>query len=88
MSGKDQAYVMEVRKQAKAILDGITWLKNQGQTVWHAEDYGNTLATGEGFNEGITAAEVGAVVFAVTDALDSTLDANGAGLKGNLARII
>ncbi len=54
------------------IWDGINALRSL-QPEWNALDYGTTLEDGVGANEGVTADEVGAVVFATTDAFIALL---------------
>ncbi len=79
-----ETYIMNVRIQARAVLNGIIELKAM-QTQWNALDYGNTLPDGDGSNAGITADQVGAVVFATADAFETLL---GNGHATNLASIL
>jgi len=81
---RQQEYIGIVRGLAKQIFEGINGLKTL-QAEWNALDYLNTLPDGIEQNTGITAAEVGAVVFATADALEATL---AAGHATNLARLL
>jgi hypothetical protein len=73
----EQDYITAVRAANRAVWEGINALK-AAQRRWNALDYGNTLDDGEGDNAGILAADVGAVVFATTEALIAVLDAGSA----------
>lgn len=68
-------FISSARAANRAIWDGLNTLKTL-QREWNALDYGTTLEDGdpEGDNAGITAAEVGAVVFATADAIETLLD--------------
>ena len=84
MSVRHQNYITEARQAAKKVWDGISELQSlQGE--WNALDYGTTLADGVDQNDGYTGSEVGAAVFATSDALE-TLMANGHGT--NLASLL
>lgn len=74
---REQDFITEAREHNRAIWNGINSLKAL-QREWNALDYGTTLDDGTGDNTGITAASVGAVVFATTDALITVLDAGSA----------
>lgn len=73
MANRHTDYISAVREANRQVWDGINTLKAL-QREWQALDYGNTLPDGEGGNEGYTSAEIGAVVFATTDALSALLD--------------
>lgn len=74
---REQDFITEAREHNRAVWNGINALKAL-QREWNALDYGTTLDNGTGDNTGITAASVGAVVFATTDALIAVLDAGSA----------
>jgi hypothetical protein len=80
----------EVMAATKAIWDGIHRLKGPLQAEWNAGDYGNVLPDGsdlQGAGDefvGITADEVGAVVFASADALKTALDT----VAGNMQKLL
>lgn len=74
---REQDYISEVRALNRQVWDGINGLKAL-QREWNALDYGTTLDNGEGDNTGISGADVGAVVFATTDAFITVLDAGSA----------
>lgn len=77
MASREQDFITLARQYSRQVWDGINSLKAM-QREWNALDYGTTLEDGEGDNDGITGAEVGAVVFATTDALIAVLDAGSA----------
>lgn len=77
-------YINETRAHTRAIWEATLALKAL-QTEHNALDYGNTLEDGTGENEGITADEVGAVVFATTDAIITVFNAGNA---TNLAKLL
>lgn len=68
MANRQSDYITEARQHARDLWDAVNALKAL-QLEWNALDYGNTLADGDGANAGYTAAEVGSVVFATTDAI-------------------
>lgn len=72
---RDESYYANVRQKANEFWNSLQALKAL-QPQWNALDYGNTLAAGEGVNDGISAAQLGAVVFDTADAV-SNLMANG-----------
>ena len=86
---READYVEAVIAANKAIWDGIHTL-GALQDEWNALDYGNTLDDYQGY----TAAEVGAVVFAVADAFvavrDGTLDSEDlpGAQAGNMAALL
>lgn len=81
---REQDYYDEVRAANRDIWNGVLKLKSL-QPEWNANDYGNTLADGEGGNDGLTQAQIGAVVFAAADALEDVLQT---GIGGNMAAIL
>lgn len=84
MSSRHQDYITQVRAVNKQIWDGINTL-SAFQAEYNALDYGNTLSDGEGDNDGVTKAEVGAVVFATADAFVALL---GTGHATNMANLL
>lgn len=72
---RESDFITNARAAARKVWDGARELKAL-QPEWNAQDYGNTLGTGVGANEGITKEQVGAAVFATADAL-TTLFADG-----------
>lgn len=81
---RENDFITESRSAARAIWDGINQLKAL-QREFNALDYGTTLDVGVGENAGITAAQVGAVVFDTTTALEAVL---AAGHATNMARLL
>ena len=77
-------YISEARAANRQVWDGINALKAL-QREYNALDYGNTLPDGSGENDGITKAEVGAVVFDTANALVTLLDA---GHATNMAKLL
>ena len=77
-------YITEARAANRQVWDGINALKAL-QREYNALDYGNTLPDGSGENDGITKAEVGAVVFDTANALVTLLDA---GHATNMAKLL
>jgi hypothetical protein len=90
MADRHQDYITTVRQLNRQIWDGINELVGL-QREWNALDYAggadpeNELSDGTGDNAGVTADEVGAVVFATTDALVSLLNT---GHATNMARLL
>lgn len=80
---REQDYITEVRALNRQVWDGINKLIAK-QREWNALDYSNTLDDGAGDNEGVTAAEVGAVVFDTANAMVTVLDAGHATNMANL----
>lgn len=80
---RGQDYITEARAANKAAWDAINDLVAL-QREWNALDYGNTLEDGTGGNAGVSAAEVGAVVFATADAFVGVLAAGHATNMANL----
>jgi hypothetical protein len=81
---REQDFITVARAANRKVWEGINELKAL-QREWAALDYGTTLDNGEGENAGISGAEVGAVVFATADALETTLNA---GHATNMARLL
>lgn len=79
-----QDFISEARAKNKAIWDGINGLVAM-QREYNALDYGTTLPDGEGANEGITKAEVGAVVFDTANAMVAVL---AAGHATNMSKLL
>lgn len=77
-------FITEARQATKAIWDNLNKLKAL-QTEWNALDYGNTLEDGSGENAGILADDVGAVVFATSDAFTTLL---GQGHATNMGKLL
>ena len=77
-------YISEARAANRQVWEGINTLKSL-QREYSALDYGNTLPDGSGENDGITKAEVGAVVFDTANALVTLLDA---GHATNMAKLL
>lgn len=73
MADRQQDYITEARIAAKQLWEASNKLKAL-QQEWDSLDYGTTLVDGSGDNSGYTAVEVGAVVFATTDALFTLYD--------------
>lgn len=81
---RSQDYITEARAANKRIWDAINELVAL-QREWNALDYGNTLDDGEGSNTGVSAAEVGAVVFDTANAMVAAL---AAGHATNMAKLL
>ena len=77
-------YISEARAANRQVWDGINALKAL-QREYNALDYGNTLPHGSGENEGISKAEVGAVIFDTANALVALLDT---GHATNMAKLL
>lgn len=77
-------YISEARAANRQVWEGINTLKSL-QREYNALDYGNTLPDGSGENDGITKAEVGAVVFDTANAMVSLLDT---GHATNMAKLL
>lgn len=81
---REQDFISEARSANRAIWDGINALIAL-QREWNALDYGNTLDPGTVENEGLTAVEVGAVVFDTANAMTTLL---GQGHATNMAKLL
>ena len=77
-------YITAARAANRKVWDGINVLKAL-QREYNALDYGNTLPDGSGENEGISKAEVGAVIFDTANALVALLDT---GHATNMAKLL
>jgi len=84
MSKREQDFYTLVRQANKAIWEGINTLVAL-QSEWNALDYGNTLDSGEGENEGLTKTEIGAVVFDTASAFRA---AQATGHATNMAKLL
>ncbi len=73
-------FVTEVRADAAVLLSTYLSLKGK-QLEWNALDYGNTLPN----TQGLTAADIGAVVFAAMDAFETVLNT---GVATNIAKVL
>lgn len=81
---REQDFYTLARQRSKAVWDAINDLVAL-QREWNAMDYGNTLEPGAGANEGLVAADVGAVVFDTANAMVAVLNA---GHATNMARLL
>jgi hypothetical protein len=80
-----QKFYSEARQATAQLLEAhqkLLALQNQ----WHALDYGNNLEPGDGIHHGLVANDVGAVVHATADAIN-TLMIDGHH-RGNLAKLL
>lgn len=84
MAGREQDYITLVRAANRQIWEGLNMLKGM-QREWNALDYGTELDDGAGANAGILATDVGAVVFATADAIETLL---GTGHATNMAKLL
>lgn len=84
MAAREQDFITEARNLNKQVWDGINALVAL-QREWNSLDYGSTLDAGEGSNEGITSAEVGAVVFDTANAFVTVLNS---GFATNMAKLL
>lgn len=75
-AARAQDYISLMRANAKKFAEAVNVFL-AAQREWQALGYGSTLPEGAGANNGITRAEVDAVVNAMTDAVDAVLRANG-----------
>lgn len=82
---RQQQFITDARHHAAAVWNGINALLAL-QVEWNALDYGNTLPDGTGANEGVTKAEVGAVVFDTANELK--LRIHDTAHKTNLAKLL
>lgn len=85
MANRHQDYISIVRTANRQIWDALGLLL-AAQREWNALDYGNTLVAGEGANEGITKAQVGAVVFDSANPLAAI--AFNSGVATNMAKLL
>lgn len=82
--GREQDFYTLARQHNTAIWNAINDLVAL-QREWNALDYGNTLDPGVGANDGLTAQQVGAVVFDTTNAFLAVL---AQGHATNMARLL
>lgn len=81
---RESDFITEARTHARNVWNGIYALQAM-QAEWNALNYGSTLDDGAGDNAGLTKTEVGAAVFAASNALVVVL--NG-GQAANLAKLL
>lgn len=81
---REQDYITIVRQYNRGIWEGIHALVAM-QAEWNALDYSTTLDPGEGANEGITEAEIGAVLFDTMTAFQAVL---ADGHATNMAKLL
>lgn len=82
---REQDYITLARQLNRQVWEGINGLVAL-QREWNALDYGNTLDDGDGDNTGVTAAEVGAVVFDTANAM--VTDVLSEGHATNMAKLL
>lgn len=73
-------YVTEVRNYARMVWEGTNGLQSL-QPEWNALDYGNTLPD----TQGVTGAQVGAVVFDAANAIRTVMNT---GVATNIAKVL
>jgi hypothetical protein len=81
---REQDFITIVRQYNRAIWEGIHALQAM-QAEWNALDYATTLDPGEGQNEGLVAADIGAVLFDTMTAFQTVLDT---GHATNMAKLL
>jgi hypothetical protein len=81
---REQDFISEARRLNKQVWDGVNGLVAL-QREYNALDYGTTLDAGIGANDGITRAQVGAVVFDTANAMVGVLSA---GHATNMAKLL
>lgn len=81
---RSQNYISLVRDANRKAWEGINELV-EFQREWNALNYGATLPDGSGDNAGITAAQVGAVVFDSANAFVTVLNT---GVATNMAKLL
>lgn len=80
----NQSFILDARRLTTEFLNSYTQLlAMQGQ--WNALNYGTTLMDGSGVNTGVTAAMVGAGIFAGMNAITTAL---GGGVATNLYQLM
>ncbi len=72
MIARESDFVTEARAHATALVEAIENLKAM-QSEWSAMDYGTTMDPLTGAHEGLTPADIGAVVVATADAMVALL---------------
>lgn len=72
-------YISNVRQKTRVLWDAYLDLL-AAQNEWNAQDYSNNLDVGDftGENEGLTAGNIGAVVFDTANAIKASMDAGHA----------
>jgi len=83
-TARDSDFITRARNSNRQLWNAINDLVEM-QRQWNALDLGNTLTPGDGANEGITAVEIGAVVFDTANAMVSVLNA---GHATNMAKLL
>jgi hypothetical protein len=83
-TARHQDFITAARIATRKVWEGINELRSM-QKEWNGKDYGTTLPAGTGMNDGVTKAEVGAVVFDTVDAVDTLL---AAGHATNLSKLL
>lgn len=81
---RESDYITSVREANRDLWNSINTLV-AFQREWTALDYGNTLSEGTGDNAGLTAAEIGAVVFDTANAMVALLNT---GHATNMAKLL
>jgi len=81
---REQDYIAIARQYNRAIWEALQGLIGL-QSEWTALDYATTLDEGTGPNEGLAAADIGAVVFDTADAMRTLLQS---GHATNMAKLL
>lgn len=81
---RESDYISEARQANRQLWQAINTLVSL-QREWNALDYGTTLDDFQGENEGLTGAQVGAVVFDSANAFVGVLNA---GHATNMAKLL
>lgn len=81
---RDSGYITAVRQNTRQLWEAINNLVEL-QRQWNALDYGTSLTPGVGENDGIVAADVGAVVFDTANAMVGVLNT---GHATNVAKLL
>lgn len=81
---RESDYISEARQANRQLWQAINTLVSL-QREWNALDYGTTLDNFLGENEGLTGAQVGAVVFDTANAFVGVLNA---GHATNMAKLL
>lgn len=77
-------FYTSARLANKKVWDGLNELKSL-QKEWDGGDYGSNLPAGSGANDGLVRADLGAVIFDTTNAMDTLLNT---GHKTNMAKLL
>lgn len=83
-ASRQQQYINEARMETRNFWNAYQKLLSM-QAEWNAQDYGNTLQPGESGNSGIDKDDVGAVVFATMDAVETLM---GTGHATNITNLL